>query len=92
MVLRVAGKGPGPVIELPAFESGLKEGWNRISLHRTATGLDVRLNNAPAGAVPLPAKARFHVGLRPGPSRITVASPFLKDDDRTRRWTLPPGK
>jgi hypothetical protein len=80
------------VIELPAFESGLKEGWNRISLHRTATGLDVRLNNATAGSVALPAKARFHVGLRPGPARTTVASPFLKDDGRNRRWFLPKAK
>lgn len=89
LVLRVAGGSPGPVLELPALESGLKEGWNRLSLHRNRDGVEVRLNNAPVGAVVLPAKARYHVGLRPGPARVTVASPFLRDDDRTRRWVVP---
>ena len=88
-VLRRAGKGDAPELPLPSMADALRKGWNRISLHRTSTGLDVKVNGAAVGSVPLGKNDRYQFGLRPGKAPVTVASPFLKDDDHSRRWVLP---
>ena len=88
-VLRRVAKDGGAELPLPPMGDALRKGWNRLSIHRTATGLDMRVNGAAVGSVPLGRKDRYQFGLRPGKAPVTVASPFLRDDDRSRRWVLP---
>ncbi|MFM8358718.1 MAG: DUF1080 domain-containing protein [Verrucomicrobiota bacterium] len=67
----------GDRVVFPGLAAARPDGWNRLHLKRRGTGLELLLNDRPAGTVTVPA-GRLVPGLQPGAAAVDFASPFWK--------------
>jgi hypothetical protein len=62
---------------IPSIESGVKDGWNRLTFVRAQNGWSLRVNQGSPVSLPLPNQP-LRLGFIPTSREVVLASPFIK--------------
>jgi hypothetical protein len=62
---------------IPSIESGVKDGWNRLTFARAQNGWSLRVNQGSPVSLPLPNQP-LRLGFIPTSREVVLASPFIK--------------